>query len=169
MLVDTPKQFPTVKEMSGWIYDALKERPHGETVKYAELSAVLTVDAQSDRGNHAIQRAGRRLLDEQNRLLVNLRNVGYQIAEPNEHAAHAKRFSAAGRRRLVRAVAVATHVLWEKLTPDERTRVLAEQLKAGLALAFSRRISRRKTLPPREQCALPHGAALVRLLTKKTG
>ena len=169
MLLDTPKQFPTVKEMTGWVYDALTAREHGDTIKYAELSAVLTMEAQHPRGRRAVLRASRRVLREQNKLLVNVKNVGYQIAQPNEHAAQARRFHGAARRRLVRSIACATHVLWEKLTPEERTHVLAEQLKAGLALAFSKRITRRKTLPPREQIALPKGAALMRLLTKKTG
>lgn len=165
-LVAIPKQFPTVKEMSAWLYDALKSREHGETVTYAELTEVLTIDAQSARGNHAVQRAARQLLTADSKLLVNVRNVGYQIVPPKEHAMQAKRLHASARRRLVRSVACATHVLWEKLTPEERTQVLAEQLKAGLALAFSRRISRRKALPPREQLALPKGDVLVKLLTK---
>lgn len=167
LVLETPKQFPTVKEMGAWVFGALKDRAHGETITYGELSAMLTIDAQSDRGNHAVQRAKPRLLADHNKLLVNVRGIGYQIALPNEHAAHSKRLQGASRRQLVRAVATATHVLWDQLRPQERAEVLAEQLKAGLALTFSRRISRRKALPPREQLALPSGAQLVRLLTKK--
>lgn len=169
MLLDTPKQFPTVKEMSEWVYDALKARGHGEMIPYADLSSVLTIDAQDDRGRRAVLAAGRRLLREHSKLLVNVKNVGYHIAQPGEHAGHARRFHHAARRRLVRAVACATYVLMEQLTPEERSRVLAEQLKAGLALAFSKTITRRKALPPKEQIALPSGAKLVRLLTRKMG
>ena len=166
-LLAQAREFPTVKEMSEWIFDALRDRSHGETIKYGELSAVLTVDAQGTRGRHAVLRAARRLLEERSKLLVNVRGVGYEIVQPNEHAAQSKRLQGAARRRLVRAVACATHVLWENLTAEERSQVLAQQLKAGLSLAFDRRISRTKALPPREQVALPSGGALVRMLTKK--
>lgn len=168
-LQEIPKQFPTIKEMSGWVYELLRAKPYGATVTYGELSAVLTLPAQEHRGRHAVLMAGRRLLVDHDKLLVNVKNTGYRVAEPREHSKQSRRFAAQGRRRMRRALVTVAHVALEALTPEERAAVLADQVRHGLALAFAQRIARRKALPPKEQIALPSGPNLVRLLTRKSG
>jgi len=164
---DTPKKFPLVKEMAAWVFAALTERKHGELVTYPMLSAVLTIDAQSARGRTAVLRAGRRLLVEQNKHLVNVPRIGYTIAQPNEHTAISKRYQHAARRRLVRGMAAVVHVALEALTPEERALVIMEQVRMGLKLGLDRKLNRVKTLPSQPQVSIPSGKELVRLLTKK--
>jgi hypothetical protein len=165
--LEKPKDFPTVKEMARWAYDYLKPLPFGREITYVELTSVITMRADSHRGRTAVLRAGRQLLRDESKLLVNVRGQGYQIARPNEHAAQAVRFRAGARRRLRRALDAVVHIALDGLSPKEVTEVLAEQVRSGLTLAFERRLGRRKALPAPNQTALPSGEKLLSLITKK--
>jgi hypothetical protein len=165
-VVEKPKDFPTAREMARWAYDFLAARQHGEIASYAELSTVLTIDATSRRGRAAVLRAGRHLLRDHSKLLINIRGVGYQIAQPNDHAGQSQRYRRLARSRLRRALDAEVHVALQALSPRELAELMAEQVRAGLTLAFERRLSRRKALPPKDQLAMPSGQRLVQLLTK---
>lgn len=164
--LERPKQFPSVREMACWAYDFLSPLPYGRQITYRELSGVITIPADSHRGRQAVLRAGGQLLRRDSKLLINVRTVGYQIARPNEHAAQAVRFRAGARRRLRRALDAVVHVALDGLSATEVADVLAEQVRAGLALAFERRLHRQKTLPSPDRAVLPSGKHLVRLITR---
>lgn len=168
MLQDTPKQFPTVKEMTAWVYAGIKDRERGDVLSYADLSAMLTLDAQTERGRRAVLNAGRLMLQEHDKHLINVKNVGYQIAQPNEHAGQSQRYRRLGMRRVARALLVSVHVALKELTDAEREKLINEQKRNGLIVAFARKVVRAKKLPAKEMLALPSGAHLVRLITKKT-
>jgi hypothetical protein len=160
-------EFPTVRQMTAWVLDALRGRPPEDIATYRELTGILTIDAQSSRGRTAVLKAGIQLLREQQKLLVNVKNVGYRIAKANEHVDYSRRLQANGRRRLRRGAMIVAHVALGALTPEERAAVLLEQVRVGLSLSFASKIAKQKTLPKQEQIALPSGARLVKLLTRK--
>lgn len=168
-LLEIPRQFPTVKEMAGWVYDALHERDYGTLVPHSELRQILTIDHQAERrGNAAILKAARRLLVTDQKLLVSQRNVGYEIVKPSEHVTQSKATRRAAIRRLQKSALMMTHAAFDLIEGEkDRQAFVQEQVKSMLALALAKRISRRKVLPAREQIALPSGGALVKLLTKK--
>src|SRR5262245_30906596 len=152
--------------MTSWAYDFLRPLPYGTQLSYKDLSTVITIPADSHRGRAAILRAGRQLLQDERKLLVNVRSTGYQIAQPNEHVAQAKRYRAGARRRLRRAWAAVVYLETEGLTPKELTDALAEQVRAGLTLAMEKQLSRTKQLPAPKETALPSGQKLLSLITK---
>lgn len=165
---DVPKQFPTIKEMTGWVYGAIKDRAYGDIITYAELGEILTVSAQG-RGRAAVLRAGKLMLEDpaHPKLLLNLVNKGYQIAYPREHVGQSQRFQKAALRRANRALAVVIHVALEALAPDERAKVILEQARTGVMVGFQRRLMKQKELPPKAQIALPTGKKLVAMMTRR--
>ena len=166
-LVEKPKAFPARAEMRAAALALLRTKHHGDVVTYRELSGVVTVDAQSERGRSAILRAGRTLLLDQDRLLINVRGVGYRVAHPGEHSGESKRLQKHAVRRLNRALATVVHVAMQAMSPEERARTIQEQVRAGLMLGVSRRLTKTRTLPAAPIRALPSGAQLVALSTKK--
>ena len=162
-----PKSWPLASDLTRWAYDFLRPLPRGATVSYAALSAALTVDAQDWRGRTAVLRAARKLLRDDQKLLLNVRGVGYRLGRETDHAPASRRYRRLARHRLRRAWLAATRVALEVLTPKELADLMAEQVRVGLTLAFERKLSRQPTLPPRDQVSLPSGRALVALLSKK--
>jgi hypothetical protein len=134
---------------------------YGTVVPYEQIRRVIFEDPQGLRGRGVTLRAGRRLLREYQRLLVNVRGQGYQIAQPGEHVAQSKRFQAFSRRRQRRALAILIHAEMSKLTPAERQQVDEETNRVRLKLALDRSLSKAKTLP-RQKEAMPNLAKLLR-------
>ena len=165
-VMQQPKQFPTIKEMTEWAFEALAGLDFGESVSYAALSDVCRTNTQQTRGRSAVLRAGRRLLKERNRLLVNVKGYGYRVVSSHEHVTESQRFQRHARRRLTRALAVVIHFDPSRLTADQLAKTLTEQVRCSMKVGFDRKMSRVKTLPKRELLALPSGSKLVELFTK---
>lgn len=165
-VAERPKDFPIRQDLIRRALDLLRTKNYGDLITYNEVGVALTVDGHSPRAQDAVRAAGRKLLQDDNKLLVNVRDRGYQIARPNEHAPEAARLRQAARRRLRRAVDSVVHVALDSLTPQEVAAVLTEQVRAGLTLAFERRVSRVKSLPQPKQSALPSGKAFLQMITK---
>lgn len=140
---------------------ALSPMEYGEVVGYEQIRRVIFEDPQGPRGRAVAIRAGRRLLREHQKLLVNVRGHGYQIAEPREHLSQSKRVQAFARRRQRRALAILVHAEVEKLTPAERQAVDEETNRVRLKLALEKTLSRAKALPAAKD-AMPNLAALLK-------
>lgn len=169
-VVESRSGFPTFRELRRLARIALDRLGFGEQISYAALSEALGVPANQQRGRAAVLAAGRELLrDGRPRLLVNVRNAGYQIARPNEHADVSKRAHGLINKRLARNHAIVTHVLmeWEGWTDSERAILIEQQTRTALALIASRKVANPRTpIPPTTVASVPSGRELVRLLTK---
>jgi hypothetical protein len=162
--------FPTFRELRRLARVRLDALEFGARVSYADLTHALGVPADGHRGRAAVLAAGRDLLrDARPRLLVNVRNEGYQIARPNEHADVSKRRHALLNRGLARNHAIVTHVLmeWEGWTDAERAVLIEQQTRTALALIASRKVANPRTaIPAGAAVQVPTGRELVRLLTR---
>ncbi len=161
-------QFPTTAEMTARAYELLSVRPVDALVSYGELATALGLDPSLDnRARGAVLRAGRRLLIEQRKKVVNVRTVGYRIIKPTEHVGVSQNEQKKARRWLREALKTVTHVALEGLTPTEVARVMTEQARAAIALTMARRVTRAKELPTRGDLHLPSTARLVDMMTRK--
>lgn len=158
---------PTMKEMATRAFEHLQPLPHGAIVSYETLTHICQADATMLRTRTAILRAGRRLLHEHNKLLVNVKGRGYQVAAPSEHVGEAKRQTKAALRRHRRALSIVVHVEINGLLPEQLNDVLAAQTKNALLLGMTRNINRVRTLPAKQQVELPSGKRIIALLSKK--
>lgn len=88
-------------------------------ITYAELTAILGRDFCKARA--PIYDAERRLLTDDRRMLVNVRGVGYRIAEAREHITAANANQRRAKRQIRKGVAKLQHTDRSALTHDERT------------------------------------------------
>lgn len=160
-------QFPTMREMTERALQALIAVDFGGHITYETLTTICRADAQATRTRSAILRAGKRLLRDHNKLIRNVRTLGYEIAKPEQHADEAERLRGFARRRLRRALASVTFVKFEGLTEAQIGRLLTEQTRNAILLGAERKLSRRKELPPKRDVALPSGQHIVEMFTKK--
>jgi hypothetical protein len=160
-------QFPTMQEMKARAFDLLQGRAFGDVVTYAEFEAALSVNPNTDRrARTAVLRAARRLLVEQHKKSVNVRNVGYRIVKPNEHVGVSQAEQRRARRWLREALKTATYVALDDLSPTEVARVMTEQARAAVQVAMTKRLANVKELPARSELALPSGTRLVEMMRK---
>jgi hypothetical protein len=161
-------QFPLTRLLKEKAYQRLSVTPFDTLITYAEWIELLTLDPRTDRrARGAILWAGRKVLDEQSKKVINERLTGYRICRPNEHAAQGERERKRARRWLRVSLQTVTHVALESLTPTEVAKVMTEQSRAALTLAFATRVGKMKELPAREQMALPSSQKLVDMMTRK--
>ena len=166
---DQGTKFPLSAILKERAYTLLSEKDYNTLVGYDELTTALGLDPQLDtRARFAILRAGRDLLRDQKKKLVNVRNLGYRIAQPTEQVTVSQREQARARRWYRRAAATVTHVMLEGLPPTEVAKIMLEQARVGMQLAMSQRLARTKQLPPKEQLALPSSRKLIELFRKST-
>jgi hypothetical protein len=96
----------------------------GQTFTYAELASALSAGANRsyDRGDvqRVVQVGYRRLLREQQRTLVCVRDVGYRIAPAHEHRTVALEKKRRSDVQLHKGLQVLRHVAWEDLDPTQR-------------------------------------------------
>ena len=161
-------QFPTRREMAAWAKAYLHDQDFDTIVTYADLTTVLGLDPQRDpRARSSVLKAGRDLLREDHKKLVNLRNVGYRIIKPNEHANQSRRENVRARRRLREALATVTYVAMERLTPAETVDALMEQARVAIQVGIHARLRRIKQLPPRNELKLPSASKLVDMMRRR--
>jgi hypothetical protein len=157
---------PRISVLADRVYEALSQRQHGTLVTYHEFRLMLFEDPQGKRCRSAILRAGKRLLREQQKLLVNVRGKGYQLAMPNEHSAESKRVQQHGRRRYRRALEIVVNAEMEKLSPQERQQVDEQANRMRLILAAEKNIAKATVLPSSGDIVIPSGKRLAALLTE---
>jgi alkylated DNA nucleotide flippase Atl1 len=161
-------QFPTTKEMRTRAFDLLAKLPFDTLVTYQQFADVLGLNpVASHRARGAVLKAGRDLLKEHNKKIVNVKNDGYRIIRPNEHRGVSQSQQRGARRKLRDALQTVTHVALDNLTPKEVAEVMLEQARAAIQLSMTKQFSRVKDLPPRQDLHLPSSAKLVDMMRKK--
>lgn len=163
-------QFPTIAEMRGRALELLRERPYDSLIAYEEFAQAIGVNPMTDRrGRSAVLKAGRDLLAAHNKKIINVREQGYRIIRPNEHAVVSQSEQRRARRLFKQSLQTVTHVALDHLTPTEIAQVMMEQARSALQVAMAKRLSRAKALPPRCELKLPSTSKLVEMMRKKTG
>ncbi len=149
---------PRVSALAHLIVNAIADYPYG--------TRIIFENPQSARGRAAILQAKQRLLHEHSKLLVNEKDKGYRIAQPNEHVREAKRLESHGRRRYRRSLDVIVYAEEAKLTPQERQQNQEQGLRLRLLLAIHKNIGKATLSGSGASTALviPSGRDLARLL-----
>ncbi len=157
---------PRVSALAHLIVNAIADYPYGTLIDYAEFKRIIFENPQSARGRAAILQAKQRLLHEHSKLLVNEKDKGYRIAQPNEHVREAKRLESHGRRRYRRSLDVIVYAEEAKLTPQERQQNQEQGLRLRLLLAIHKNIGKATLSGSGASTALviPSGRDLARLL-----
>ena len=139
-------------------------------IGYDDLTAAVGMDTQADtRARHAVLAAAKILLREDNRKLVNVRMAGYRIVPASAHVGGSQAEQKRARRWLRRSLDTVTHVALGELSAVDVAKVLQEQARVAITLSVTKKLARQKTLPEREQIALPSGAKLAEMFKRKTG
>jgi hypothetical protein len=111
------------------VYEYLRELAHDTTVTYEQLDKVLGRDSRIDRG--PIKAAMRKLEKNDKRTLINVRGVGYRIAQPAEHADVAMRRVEKSRRVMRSAASCAKAADRSQLTPEESAKLDTVAIQVG--------------------------------------
>jgi hypothetical protein len=159
--------FPTTAELKARALALLTDRARDTVVSYGELTDALGMNVRETRARGAVLWAGHRLLMLEQKKLVNIRNVGYRIVKPQEHVGVSQQEQRRARRWLRRSLATVTHVALEDLTATEVAKLMTEQARAALAIAFQKQLSKAKALPPRKELHVPPTPQLVEMLKRK--
>lgn len=159
---------PRVSAMADTIVRHVLTLEHGTLLTYADLRRLIFENPQKQRGRAAILQARKRLLRDAHKLLVNIRDKGYQIARPNEHVGESRRVDGYARRRVRWALAITANAEMEKLTPQERQQVEEQVNRLRLKLAIDKNMAKARisTSEPGE-IVIPTGRRLAALLQEK--
>ena len=162
-------KFPLSEVLKRRAYTLLVAQPYEAVVTYEALAEAIGLDPRTDdRARSAVLRAGRALLHDDRKKIVNVREIGYRIVKPSEQADVALNEQRRARRWYARALNTATYVALENLSPADVARIMTEQARIGLLLGMARRLGKVKTLPDRAQMVLPSKDRLVDLFRRKT-
>lgn len=125
------------------IYNALVPLKVNDTVTYEELSDALGVDFLSRRS--VLDKAVLELQAHHLRTLINVRGVGYRVAEAAEHETLARQHHRKSRRSLGRSVAKIESADRTKLTREQRTKFDALELQLRQHQQMIKRLDSRVT------------------------
>jgi len=142
--------FEPIGERARWraLVDEFARVDRGETITYERLGELLGLHPDGERHaiSAAVRKASKALSREHDRSLVNVRNVGYRVALPDEHVDLAGDQQRRSGRALVRARAHVEHVDLSALTEEGRRITLA----AASAIAWQQQQIRRLDLRQRD-------------------
>jgi len=158
---------PRIGVLAARLVEVMATADYETLYTFDALRRLLFEDPQGMRGNAAIQRAKRVLHEQYERALVNVRNVGYQIAHPNEHQHYQARHYRSSRRRLRVAIRFGTHVKRELLTPAQQQALDESTNRLAILVAVGESVRRAKALPPAADIHVPSGRELAELLNAK--
>jgi alkylated DNA nucleotide flippase Atl1 len=162
-------QFPTTAEMTLRAFEAMRELPHDTVVTYEQITAVLGLDPSLDRrARAATLRAGRRLLTEHKKKLVNVRTTGYRIVRPEEQVGVSQSEQRRARRWLRESLKTVTFVALDNLPAVEVARVMTEQARAAIQVAMTNRMTRAKELPAKSDISVPSADKLLAMMRKRS-
>jgi hypothetical protein len=166
-------QFPTTAEMRRRALQLLEQVPSNTLITYRALTAALGLNPQHEsRARSAVLQAGRDLLKDQNKKIVNVRDQGYRIIQANEHVTVSQHEQLGARRRLRRALQTVTHVALHELTTIEIAKVMMEQARVAISVGMLKKLTKAKELPPTAQLHLPSASKLIEFMRsprKQTG
>lgn len=165
---DEGTKFPTTAEMKVRAFELLCDCPTDMLITYEQWTTVLGIDPSIDRrARSALLRAGRKLLVEQNKKLVNVRKEGYRIIKPTEHVGVSQNQQKQARRKWRDAMKTATHVIIEGLSETEVGRLMTEQARVATVYMFASRMGKVKELPSKQDLKLPSSKLLLEMIRRK--
>lgn len=109
-----------------------------EQVTYPEAGAALGLDPWQDRKaiTEAMRAAGRKILARTGRALIAVPNVGYRLAEANEHVTLYRERKQRGTTQIGRGVDILAGTDLTGLSPEARDAVLAEAVAGRRIVDF---------------------------------
>jgi hypothetical protein len=135
--------FTPVGERARWldILDLLRTAEINAVVTYEQMGEVLGLDPDKDRATirSAVYRAAREHEEVDKRAVRAVPNVGYRIAEPQEHLGLARRHQRRSSRSLVRGHSKAVNVDLSKIDPETRKALDVVANVIALQQDFARR------------------------------
>ena len=150
------------------LYQRLQKAASGDDyslIPYAELSAVASVDVQSDgRGN--LQRARKAIENETGRLFGVVRGEGVKLLTVEEQANEADAAITATRRHTTRKLTRLSRVEFDKLPDAAQERHKVATLTLGMARLFTRAKGQRRLEELAENTARPDVGKTLELFVK---
>ena len=108
----------------------------GDIIPYPEIEAAIKEKRQSSRFRSVVVAWRKRLMKEENALLIAVPNDGYRIAPPAERMTFSAAQTFQGRKRIMRGAAVAAATDEGRLSPEhKKLREHLQTLPARLRLA----------------------------------
>lgn len=109
-----------LKKHPAWyeLFEVLKNRDYDEIITYNKMSDITGFDILEKR--YIIEAFKREMLRQKNKALESIKNVGYRIVKPNEHARLATKEIHKAERRTRKGVELALCVDFDSLTPTEQ-------------------------------------------------
>ena len=134
-------------ERARWkeLYELLKAAGVGGTVTFAAMGEVLGLDPDSERVKivGAFQRAAKELETVDKHAVVAVPNVGYQVAQPQQHLVLARKHQRRSARSLDRGLSKAVNVDLSKMDSNTRNAFDAVARVIGAQMDFNRRAEQR--------------------------
>lgn len=156
---------PRVSVLAERVYRHVLTLEDGALMSYTALRQLLFENPQGRRGRAAILQARNRLLREDQRLLVNVRDKGYQVVPPNAHLNESRRVDTLARRRHRWALRIVLNTELSKLTPQERQQVDEQGNRLRIKLALDLNMAKAKVLSSApDDVVFPIGRRLAALL-----
>jgi len=123
------------------IYKHAENLPFGTTIPFAELNELASGNVQNGmRG--LVYQANKRLLADRRKMLISVRKVGYQVADPEHQLAHAETRKVRGARQIKKGIIEATNLDSKKLSPErDQHRVHFINHMAGILTATRKRVN----------------------------
>ena len=156
------KEILTKYRPSVELYERIKNYDYGEFLTYEALGVILGKDPQGE-GRSAILTVRNWLLERHDKLLLCKPGEGYYIGHPNEHVDYSRSEEEAGGRKIKRALKAAVHCAEDKLTAEERSLLLQQQLRSGIKTAAIMQVDRQRKITEHHQISLPSGKELMEI------
>ena len=102
------------------LYDTYKEAPYGAFLSFGEISSVCKIPLYGHGWTFTVERFKKEMLRVNSKAVVNVRNKGYRIVNPNEHPGLVYRETRRAERRIRHGVDLTVHVDYEQLTDTEK-------------------------------------------------
>lgn len=122
------------------IYKHVEHLPFGTTIPFEELNEVAKGNVQNGmRG--LVYQANKRLLKDRRKMLISVRKVGYQVADPEHQLDHAETRKLRGTRQIKKGIIEATNLDSKKLSPErDQHRIHFINHMAGILTATRKRV-----------------------------
>jgi hypothetical protein len=100
--------------------EKVKDKPYGSQITYQELIEYAKGEDIRDEKRYIFEKMRKELLEQKNKALENIRDVGYRIVKPNEHSRLANREIKRAYRRVKSGASIILHVDYEQLNDSEK-------------------------------------------------
>lgn len=140
--------FETIGNKARWelVYPTLESTPIDSVATYEEIGEVLDLEPTKDR--HIIQQsvrdAAKRLLEQENRAVESVPNVGYRVVASHEHLRLAQGQQKRSKKALQRGHKTIVHTDLSGMSMEERQRFDQAGQAIGALIDYTRRLDIRQ-------------------------